>query len=144
MAGRGLAATPGHEGLPLAVSLRDELAAALRQAQPLVVMVSLEGCPFCRTVRQSHLAPMHREGLAVVQLDWRTSRAVADFAGAPATHDDMVARWGVKVAPTVLFFGPGGREVAERLRGAAIPDFYGAYLDARLATARKALAKPRA
>lgn len=143
MAGGALAANPGHEGLPLAVSLRDELAAALGQGQPLVVMVSLEGCPFCRTVRQSHLAPMRREGLPVVQVDWRSPRAVADFAGAPATHDDMVARWNVKVAPTVLFFGPGGREVAERLRGALIPDFYGSYLDGRLAVARKALTTTR-
>ncbi len=142
-AGRAAAAPAVHEGLPLAASLRDELGAALRQAQPLVVLVSLDGCPFCRAVRQSYLAPMHGEGLPVVQVDWRSPRPLADFTGAASTHDAMVAAWKVKVAPTVLFFGPGGREVAERLRGASVPDFYGAYLEARLATARKALAPAR-
>lgn len=39
----------------------------------------------------------------------------------------------------MLFFGRGGVEVAERLTGGYIPDFYGAYLDERLAQARKAL-----
>lgn len=136
-------AATGHGGLPLAVSLRDELAAALRQGQSLVVMVSLEGCPFCQAVRRSNLGPMHREGLPVVQVDWRTQRALADFTGAAATHDAMAARWKIEVAPTVLFFGPQGREVAERLKGAMLPDFYGGYLDARLAAARKAVAAAR-
>jgi hypothetical protein len=51
-----------------------------------------------------------------------------------------VRRWGVKVAPTLLFLGGQGREVAERLVGALLPDFYGAYLAQRLETARQSLA----
>ena len=35
--------------LPVPNSLADELALALKADQPLVVMVSLEGCPFCRS-----------------------------------------------------------------------------------------------
>ena len=58
--------------LPPSRSLQDELAAALRQGRPLVVMVSLEGCPFCRIARQSHLVPMHREGGLTVQVDMRS------------------------------------------------------------------------
>ena len=40
----------------------------------------------------------------------------------------------------VLFLGRQGQALAERLVGVAVPDFYGAYLDERLATARQALA----
>ncbi|MDF2467243.1 MAG: hypothetical protein K0Q43_5478, partial [Ramlibacter sp.] len=36
-------------------------------------------------------------------------------------------------------FGKGGREAAPRLEGASIPDFYAAYLDERLRTARRAM-----
>jgi hypothetical protein len=39
----------------------------------------------------------------------------------------------------LLFFGPGGKEVAERMEGAYLPDFYGPYLEERLATGRKSL-----
>jgi hypothetical protein len=39
----------------------------------------------------------------------------------------------------VLFFGKGGSEVAQRLVGASIPDFYGAYLEERLRQARTGL-----
>ena len=45
----------------------------------------------------------------------------------------------IKVAPTVLFFGRAGVEIAERLVGGYIPDFYGAYLDERLRLARAVL-----
>ena len=40
------------------------------------------------------------------------------------------------VAPTLLFLGPKGEELAERLVGGSIPDFYGAYLEQRLEQAR--------
>lgn len=126
--------------LPAAQSLPEELQAALRTGSPLVVMVSLDGCPFCKVARENYLAPMHRQdGLPVVQVDMRSARTLRDFAGATVTHDRMVRAWGVKIAPTVLFLGRGGVEVAERLTGGYIPDFYGAYLDERLVQARKAL-----
>ena len=41
---------------------------------------------------------------------------------------------------SVLFYGAGAREVSERLAGSSIPDFYGAYLEDRLAQARAAVA----
>lgn len=125
--------------LPPARSLSDELALALRQDRPLVVMVSLEGCPFCRIARQSHLSPMHREGGVIVQVDMRSAQVVRDFNGQMTTHDALVQRWRVPMAPTLLFFGPGGREVAERMEGAYQPDFYGPYLDERLEKARLTL-----
>lgn len=123
--------------LPPSVSLKDELRNALRKGNPLVVMVSLEGCIFCKGVRESHLVPMReQQGLDVVQIDMRTQQPTHSFAGAVATHEQMIQSWSVRVAPTVLFFGLGGAEVAERLTGGYIPDFYGAYLDERLAKAR--------
>ena len=80
-----------------------------------------------------------REGLAVVQIDMRNNASVTDFLGKQWTQDDLIRSWGVKVAPTVLFFGKGGVEVAERMVGAYVPDFYGSYLDDRLRTAHAAV-----
>lgn len=130
---------PGHSGLPAARSLRDELAGALARKSPLVVMVSLDGCPHCRVARQSHLVPMWREGLPIVQVDFRNERVLTDFLGQKRSHDEMTRLWRVTVAPTLLFFGPGGREVAERMEGAYLPDFYRSYLEQRLDQARAKL-----
>lgn len=123
--------------LPVPQSLAEELAKALKAGQPLVVMVSLEGCPFCRVARDHYLDPLRRqEGGYVVQIDMRTATSVRDFSGATTTHDALVRGWGVKIAPTILFFGAKGIEIAERLEGGTIPDFYGAYLEQRMQVAR--------
>jgi thioredoxin-related protein len=133
------AAWAAGEGLPEARSLPQSLEKALAQGQPLIVMVSLEGCVYCKVARQSHLLPMFQQGQAIVQLDLRSAQSVVDFSGQPTTHDQLTRAWKISVAPTLLFFGRGGREVAERMEGAYLPDFYGAYLDERLTKGRKGL-----
>jgi thioredoxin-related protein len=125
--------------LPAAQSLPEELARALKNKQPLIVMVSLDGCVFCRQARQSHLSPMALAGTTIVQVDMRNNQPVLDFAGKLTTHDELTRRWKVSITPTLLFFGPGGKEVAERMEGAYQPDFYGPYLEERMAQGRKAL-----
>ena len=138
--GLGRLAWSASADLPAAVSLPEHLAAALRQGSPLVVMVSLPGCPFCRVARENYLAPMLREQkLPIVQVDMHSKQVLRAFSGADATHERQIQDWRIRIAPTVLFFGPQGAEVAERLVGAMLPDFYGAYLEQRMATARKAL-----
>lgn len=133
-------ARPSGALLPISASLQQELALAQQLRQPLVVMVSLHGCPFCEAVRSSHLAPMlHRERLPVVQIDLLSRTRTEDFSGNPLTHDELVRKWRVSIAPTVLFFGQAGQEIADRMEGGYLPDFYASYLDDRLAAARRKL-----
>lgn len=123
--------------LPAAVALQPALVSALEKGNPLVVMVSLEGCPFCRVARNNYLAPLHRDGVvSVYQIDMRSAQVLRDFSGATRSHEEMVRAWRVTIAPTVLFFGAQGKELVARLEGGYIPDFYGAYLDQRLEQAR--------
>ena len=133
-------ALAADSSLPSTTSLPEALAKALHTKQPLVVMVSLHGCPFCKVVRENYLHPLLASGLQVVQVDMRDNRVLIDFDGAPLTQDAWVRKQGIKLAPTVLFFGAHGREVATRLKGAYLPDFYGAYLDEQLAVARRMVA----
>lgn len=127
--------------LPLARALPQHLAAALARGLPLTVLVSLPGCPFCKAVRDHHLAPLLGEQtVSVVQVDIGSALPLLDAQGQAGTHAEQVRRWGVKVAPTLLFFGRQGNEVAERLVGTLSPDFYGAYLAQRLETAKQSLA----
>lgn len=124
--------------LPQAVSLADSLAGALRRGEPLLVLVSLKGCPFCEVARNHYLGPLRTQAqIDVVQVDMGSARPVHNFQGQSLTQDQLIRNWQIKVAPTVLFFGRGGVEVAERLVGGSTSDFYGAYLDQRLETARR-------
>lgn len=137
-------ATGAEAILPAPVSLAADITKATNARQPLVVMVSLEGCAFCKIVRDSHLGPMReRDGLPVVQVDMRSKQVLTDAKGQKVTHDELVRSWGIKVAPTVLFLGRDGAEIAPRMVGGYIPDFYGTYLEENLITARKLLPSQR-
>lgn len=130
----------GHAaGLPPARNLAAEADLAHGRGQPLLVMVSLHGCVYCERVRRSELIPRLQAGQPVVQVDMRSAQMLLDWQGRDVSHDDLVRRWKVGIAPTVLFFSRTGRELAERMEGAYSRDFYGAYLDERLDQSRQRL-----
>jgi thioredoxin-related protein len=129
--------------LPTPASLRGAALAAAARGEPLVVMTTLKGCVYCELVRNNYLAPMRREGLVVaVQLDVQDRQSnLQSFAGDTTSPADQARAWKARFTPTVMFFGPDGQELAERLVGVAVPDFYGEYLEARLTEARGKLKK---
>ena len=128
--------------LPIPASLPGAAQSAAAKREPLVVLVSLPGCPYCEVVRRNYLLPAQRnEGLQAWQLNISDrSTPLIGFDGKATTAAAQIAAWKAGFTPTVLFLGPAGQELAERLVGLGSNDFYGAYLDERLATARKALA----
>lgn len=132
-------ATPGG-GLPRPGSLRAEIDQAALSRKALVLMVSLDGCPYCELVRRSYLAPLLATGQPVVQIELALPLPLVDARGLASTHALVSSSMGIRLAPTVLFLGRGGAELAPRLSGVASPDFYGAYLQERVAAANRAAA----
>ncbi len=125
--------------LPVPDSLLEAAAAATRQGEPLVLMVSLHNCPYCELVRRNYLLPARANGVQVWQINMHDKRrALVGFDGSSTTAADQISRWKIRLAPTVLFLGAHGSELAQRLVGLSSEDFYGAYLDERIATARQA------
>jgi thioredoxin-related protein len=111
-----------------------------RTGMPLIVMVSLSGCPHCEVVRRSHLLPLLKESTAVPgpllrQIEINGQQRVLDFNGRSITHAEFSGRYNIRIAPVVMFFGANGELLTPSLVGAMIPDFYGAYFDAALAEA---------
>ncbi|OBS31742.1 hypothetical protein A9O67_12245 [Tepidimonas fonticaldi] len=131
--------------LPVPASLQTAAQAAVAQKEPLVVMVTLAGCAFCEVVRNHYLGPMLQRGeIHAVQIDMLDRRTpLLDLQGRSTTGYDQARAWRVRVAPTVLFLDERGRELAERLEGIGVADFYGPYLDERLRTARTQLGARR-
>jgi thioredoxin-related protein len=129
-------AAPQSE-IPAAKSLLDDIATALKIPSPLVVFVSLDNCPFCKIAKNNYLLPlMNEQAVPMVQVNFRHASPVVDWQGRTMSQDQLIRTWGVKVAPTVLFLGKDGRELAPRLVGGSTSDFYGSYLDERLRVAQ--------
>lgn len=128
--------------LPAAKDLPAEAREAVQQGMPLIVMVSLPGCPYCEVVRRSHLLPLlnlatdtHRP--VIRQVEFNGSEKLRDFNGTEITHQAFARQHKVKIAPVVFFFDAHGEQIAAPLVGAMIPDFYGAYFDAAVKEARQ-------
>ena len=126
--------------LPIPASLAEVAASAERLGQPLVLLVSLLGCPYCELVRRNYVLPARANGLPVWQINMHDKQLpLIDFDGQVSNAAAIIARAKIRLAPTVLFLNTRGQELAERLIGIASVDFYGAYLEERLAAARQAV-----
>jgi thioredoxin-related protein len=127
--------------LPVPTSLPAAAQAAAAKGEVMVLLVSLPGCPYCELVRRNYLLPGRQQaGIHAWQLNIvdRTTPLLG-FDGKTTHAAAQISAWKAGFTPTVLFLGEQGQELAERLVGVAVPDFYGAYLEARLAGARQAL-----
>lgn len=116
---------------------------------PLIVLVSLPGCPHCEMVRRSHLIPLLQAGTAsrkpvIRQVELNGQDLMRDFTGRATTHAEFVRQRKFSIAPVVMFLDANGNMLTEPLVGSMIPDFYGAYFDAALteATSKLLVARP--
>ena len=127
--------------LPVPTSLPQTARRAEAKGEPLVVLITQPGCVYCEMVRRSYLLPARLgNDLQAWQLNVNdNSTPLTGFDGKPTTAARQAKAWKATFTPTVLFIGSQGQELAERLVGIAVPDFYGAYLQQRLATARVAM-----
>ena len=117
---------------------------AQRQGEPLVLMVSLPGCPWCELLRRNYLGPMRNEGVAAFEfMIHDRSKPLLDFKALRTTPDALSKALKIKITPTLLFFNAQGQEIAPRIEGVASADFIGAILDERLATARERIKAAR-
>lgn len=122
--------------VPLTTNLQADAALAQARSIPLLIMFSLDNCPYCMVVREEFLDPMQRNSdyhnkvlMRILKMD---GGFVTDFDGHRVPVDDLAVRYGASVAPTVVLLDHSGRMLTKRLLGISTPDFYGGYLDAAI------------
>lgn len=130
--------------LPAATDLVADAKSAARSGVPVIVLVSLAGCPHCEVVRRSHLLPLLRDATGgsqpvIRQIEINGRERLRDFDGKEITHAEFARNHKVRIAPVVFFFNAKGELLSEPLVGSMIPDFYGAYFDAAFSEAKSTL-----
>ena len=62
---------------------------------------------------------MWRDGLPIVQVDFKSEQKLLDFQGRSRTHEEMIRTWRLTIAPTLLL-EPAGRNTAPAICVAAL------------------------
>jgi hypothetical protein len=102
-----------------------------------VVLFSQADCEFCAEIREHYLRPLlaeRRAAVAVAESRIDADGPIRDWRGRDTTQRSFAAEQGVNFAPTVMFFDAAGRSLARPIVGLS-QDFFGMYLEQRMATA---------
>ncbi len=119
--------------IPPANNLSEIGRVSRQQDIPVVVFVSRDACPYCRTLRDTILRPMltankfeHRAILVELSLD--RSETLTGFENKQMTAAAFGQHYQAEITPTLLFLDSNGREVSKRIVGISNLEFYGHYL----------------
>jgi thioredoxin-related protein len=128
--------------VPAAADLAAD-ARILRERQvPMMMLYSRSNCGWCEKVRQLYLASIAADPKAEVvlrQIDLDRDTPLVDFSGRRTSHRQFAQAHKVKLAPTLMFFGPDGGQLVEAIVGYRLPDFYGAHIDDAIEDSRNRL-----
>jgi len=113
---------------------------------PILLLVSQDHCPFCTQIKREILHPMiisrEYEGrLLMREIFIDFGSRVIDFNGNERDSSQFTGSYGVYLTPTLLFLGPDGKELAERIVGIQTPELFFYYVDNAVQDAITALRK---
>ena len=114
------------------------------QGVPVVVFVSRDACPYCRTLRDSILKPMFaadkfEQRAILVEISLDRVESLTDFENQQITATAFGQLYQSEITPTLLFLDSEGREIAKRIVGISNLEFYGFYLQKSIDQALKAI-----
>lgn len=140
-AGAQTASPPG--GIEPARDLVSDARVMREKRVPLMVFYSRDDCTWCEKARREYLLPLARNANSAVlirQVDMDRATPLIDFAGRATTMGAFAVSEKARMSPTLMFYGPDGRQLAEPIVGFKLADFYGAYIDRAIEEARGRLA----
>lgn len=136
--------------LPSVPTTRDLAADALlamNERVPLLLVFTQDHCEYCAKLDREVLNPNYATGafngkVIVRRFMIDSYGTVTDFEGKRVEASALASRLKVYAAPTLLLVDAHGRELVQRIIGVDSFDFFSAYLDQSIETARaKLLAK---
>ena len=143
------AAGPAHAAaaLPGAGDLAADGTVARDKHLPILLFFNRAGCPYCERALREYLTPMQRDPayaarVILRQVEVDKSTRLVDFGGRTTTHREFASRYKIRLTPTIWFVDGDGKTVAEPIIGLPTIDFFGAYLEQRIADSLTTLGAP--
>lgn len=135
-----VAANERGAGMVPATDLRDEARIARERGLVLMLEFSSAYCGYCRKLETLFLLPMQRnpsydDKVLIRSVSLDAYETLVDFEGRSVDTRDFAARYGVTLTPTLVFLDADGGQLSEKLVGIWSEDFYGGFIDSRIAAA---------
>jgi len=118
-------------------NFRDWASQACQNQRVLTVLVARQDCPYCDKLKRQVLLPDLKSGqfdnqwlLGEFRID--EGESVIDFTGKRVPAPALAKQWRAELTPTVLFLNRRGEEIAPRITGLKLVDFYDDYLQRSL------------
>jgi thioredoxin-related protein len=132
--------------VPQALDLASDGLLAQAHGVPIMLVFTREECDFCELLKSAVVQPMILSGeyedraiIREVMID--KGPDLVDFEGRTVSPFSVANDFDALLSPTVVFVGPGGREVGKRLIGINNVDMYLWYLDKSLAEGAQAISR---
>lgn len=135
--------------LPFAEDFTQDSRLAQKSEKPILVFFSSESCPYCEIVRDLYLQPMFEGKEGASQIIMREVSVdgidyLKNFAGVKMDQQAFADQEGAYVTPVIRFYSPSGEPLTPDLIGYSSPDFYLAFLERAIESARKKMSKQSA
>lgn len=130
--------------LPWVADLREDGREARRLGVPILVFFFADYCEYCETVNELYLEPMYNSDeysnkILFRRVDVGGAKTIWDFNGRKTDHESFASREGASFTPIVRFYDADGNELVPELYGYSSPDFFAAFLEAKIDDAVKNL-----
>ena len=107
---------------------------AAEKRLPILIMFSMQHCPYCELIREDFLKPMLRSGdyenkVIIREIHSDSYASMRDFDGKDISVDALAHRYRASLSPTVVFLDHKGKELSKRMIGVTTVHYYGGYLD---------------
>jgi len=136
------AAAANERGTAMVPAADLRAAARVARDRGLVLMLEFSSayCSYCRKLEALFLLPMQRnpnydDKVLIRSVSLDAYQTLVDFEGRSVDTREFAARYGVNLTPTLVFLDADGGELSEKLVGIWSEDFYGGFIDNRIAAA---------
>ena len=129
-----------HSKIPVITNLQQE-SRQNHKPLPILLMFSIQNCPYCAIVQEEFLEPMKISGdyesKLVMRIIDMNEPSLIDFNGQQIRTNNLAMRYKVTLAPTIILVDNTGKLLSEPLVGITTRDYYGGYLDQAIDEALK-------
>jgi len=143
----GLSGLQADTEVPVTDNLFVDAALSSQDSLPIMLVFTGVECGYCDLLEEEFIKPMllggeYTDKVIIRKLVIDNGSRVTGFSGQRLNTEDLAFEYRVFVTPTILFVGPDGYQLAERMIGINTIEMFGGYLDQCIETALLRLRHP--